>query len=94
MKALLLNFLLLSVFASSFAQSKGTLTYKLSIKTSFGDNEVNKIIYFDGHQSMEYFIPKNISSSSQQRSETEYVETRVIKITKQPFLLKNLKEKK
>lgn len=41
-----------------YAQSKGTLNYKLTIKTRIEQNELNRIIYFKDGQSIELGIPK------------------------------------
>ncbi|WP_082455137.1 GLPGLI family protein [Pedobacter sp. Leaf41] len=90
MKTVLLNFLLLSVFISSFAQNSGVLKYSVTIKTTFGYNKIDKIIYFGNNKSIEFFIPKKIIPTITQKSETEVIETRVINTKKRPFLFKNI----
>ncbi|WP_231463266.1 MULTISPECIES: GLPGLI family protein [unclassified Pedobacter] len=91
MKTIYLFVAILIIPTVSFAQTTATLTYKYSVQSQIGMNELNKIIYIDGSKSMEYYIPKKIFSSSEQISETEIREVKVSQYKRQHFVLKNLK---
>ena len=77
-----------------YAQSKGTLNYKLTIKTRIEQNELNRIIYFKDGQSIELGIPKKQLNKTEKISESEINETRVLVSTKKLFVYKNFLSKK
>ncbi|WP_316831076.1 GLPGLI family protein [Pedobacter aquatilis] len=94
MKKLVLNFIMLSLFTSSSAQTEGILNYKLTTNVGFGLYETNKVIYFKDRRSMEYFVPKKVSESTEKVSETEYKEVSIIKSNKRAFIFKDIGKRK
>lgn len=94
MKNILLSFLGVLIFTSSFAQNEGVLSYKLITKNTFGNNEVTRVIYFKGSKSIELGVPKKVKQSSEKISETEYKEVKVIQTKRNPFIYKDFNEGK